>query len=143
MEADVYAAPESGLDRKSAAAPALWNPNACGLWSLLFTPVFGSFLVMKNWEAIGEEDRASTARVWFGLSIVMAIISLFGGLVGFIWLIIWYFASQKKQMKYVIATYGDNYPRRSWGKPVLIGLACLMVVWAALVAIFMTAAALL
>jgi hypothetical protein len=44
------------------AAPALWNPNAAANWSLLFSPMFGAWLHMKNWAALGEPERAAARR---------------------------------------------------------------------------------
>lgn len=45
--------------------PKLWNPNATTLWSLLFTPIFGSLLQNKNWEALGEQEKADNSKNWF------------------------------------------------------------------------------
>jgi len=46
------------------AAPALWNPAAAASWSLIFSPIFGSWLQMKNWQALGESEKAAKARTW-------------------------------------------------------------------------------
>ena len=37
---------------------AIWNPDAAANWCLLFSPVFGTWLHMKNWRALGEPERA-------------------------------------------------------------------------------------
>ena len=44
------------------AAPALWNPNAASSWSLLFSPIFGAYLHMQNWQALGQPDKAEQCR---------------------------------------------------------------------------------
>ena len=49
MQDDRYAPPLAPVadPRPSGAfgaAPPLWNPNAAGFWSLLFSPAFGAFL---------------------------------------------------------------------------------------------------
>ena len=49
----------------SGDAPALWNPQAAGLWSVLFTWAFGAFLLAKNWRALGNEARAKRCMFWF------------------------------------------------------------------------------
>lgn len=51
--------------------PPLWNPNAAANWSLLFSPAFGAFLHMKNWQALGQPNKATSAKVWFVLSLVV------------------------------------------------------------------------
>ncbi len=52
------------VTQNSVAALALWNPDAIASWSLLFTPVFGSYFVMKNWQSIGDTEKARTAQNW-------------------------------------------------------------------------------
>jgi len=43
-----YAPPAADLEaRELGAVPALWNPNAAEAWSLLFTPIFGSILLLQ------------------------------------------------------------------------------------------------
>ena len=41
---------------------ALWNRSAAARWSLVFTPAFGAFVLMRNWHALGEPERAASAR---------------------------------------------------------------------------------
>ena len=53
------------------APPALWNPNAAANWCLIFTPAFGAFLNMLNWDALGEGERAASSKRWFAASLVM------------------------------------------------------------------------
>ena len=120
-------------------APALWNPNAAANWSLLFSPVFGAFLHMKNWEALGEPAKASTSKRWVvagvGFFVVLALASAYfpekamdgisraaalGLLFG------WYFASARQQTAYVKARFGKTYPRRGWAKPLFLALLAIL-----------------
>jgi hypothetical protein len=122
-----------------AAAPALWNPGAAANWSLLFSPVFGAFLHMKNWQALGEPAKAATAKLWvistlvitIGVSvaaILMPANNTLGGisrLIGFVLLIGWYASSGRGQMAYVKTQFGKDYPRKGWGIPLLLALLAL------------------
>jgi len=42
-------------------------------WSLLFTPAFGAFLQMRNWEALGEPSKAVTSRIWVAVTLVVLV----------------------------------------------------------------------
>ena len=42
---------------------------------------------------------------------------------GFLYLIIWYFSAGRSQAKYIKENVGKVYPRRGWGKPLLIAAA--------------------
>ena len=54
MTPNPYAPPKAEVADvgRTEVAPALWNPNAAASWSLLFSPAFGAFLHMKNWQAL-------------------------------------------------------------------------------------------
>ena len=139
-ESNQYAPPHSDpVPSTAASAPNLWNPDAAGVWSLMFTPVFGSILLLNNWQAIGRDDKVKAARNWLIASIVILIASLVmnvltirvmdvltldAGTISLIYIIIWYFAWQKPQTKYVKEQWGMDYPRKSWTKPLLIGFGC-------------------
>ena len=101
-------------------SPALWNPGAAASWSLLFTPVFGAYLHMRNWEELGEPEKAKSSKTWF-------YISFFFSIFGLLYLLIWYFASGKEQMAYVKERYGDNYNKKSWGAPIMAGIGIVVV----------------
>jgi len=110
-------------------APALWNPDAAGVWSVFLTPVFGSTLLLRNWQAIGDESRARTGRIWLIASVIMLVVSGFVPLLGFVYLVTWYFLWQRKQTKYVRERWGTDYPRKKWGKAVAIGVGALVGLW--------------
>jgi predicted nucleic acid-binding Zn ribbon protein len=117
---------------------ALWNPAAAANWSLIFTPAFGSYLQMLNWQTLGERERAVTARIWFYVSLAMlgvyVAIRLLTGERSYasaqpllvLYLFVWYFASGRSQAKYVKERFGSAYPKKGWGKPILLGIAALV-----------------
>lgn len=138
-----YAPPEANVEdvalvRPKVEAPALWNPNAAANWSLLFTPAFGAWLHMKNWQALGNEKKAKSAHVWVCVSVLFLVLMSIADVAAvssgdasparifaFPLLIGWYFASGRGQAKFVKKHYGDNYPRKGWLKPfggVLLGM---------------------
>ena len=139
MASNPYAPPKAAVADIAGARipPRLWNPNAAANWSLLFGPAFGAFLHMKNWQALEEPAKASAAKVWFLLTIVVlgslvcaSVVlpqsrQLAGSvrIVGFLLLLAWYFGSARGQAAYVKTQLGDTYPRRGWSKP--LGLAAL------------------
>jgi len=141
MATNFYAPPKSKVADivPSEAAPALWNPGAAASWSVLLSPAFGAFLHMKNWEALGESDKAAASKKWAVIYIVTisvlfvaaaflppirAMPGLFR-LTGFALLLGWYFASAKPQMNFVKLRYGTEYPRKGWGQPILIAVGLL------------------
>jgi hypothetical protein len=119
------------------AAPPLWTPNAAANWSLLFSPAFGSFVQMLNWEALGEVERAAVSRRWFVASVAVLIgtvaaalflendrrVEIGTRLAGLVYLFTWYFSSGRAQAKYVEQRFGAHYPRRRWWKPLIIAIA--------------------
>ncbi|HEY9028117.1 MAG TPA: hypothetical protein VIP05_27740 [Burkholderiaceae bacterium] len=126
----------SGSD--AGPAPALWNPNAAASWSLLFSPVFGTWLHMRNWQALGEPQRADAARNWFIAAVVLIAISMLVAvgahssldgllrLATFAFLIAWYYAAAKPQAAYVRQRFGTAYPRKGWGLPILAAIGAIV-----------------
>lgn len=130
MTPSPYAPPKASLETGAGdVAPALWNPDAAGVWSVFLTPVFGSTLLLRNWQAIGDESRARTGRIWLIASVIMLVVSGFVPLLGFVYLVTWYFLWQRKQTKYVRERWGTDYPRKKWGKAVAIGVGALVGLW--------------
>jgi hypothetical protein len=137
MPLNPYSPPITEVEdfRDSDNSPALWNPNAAANWSLVFSPAFGAFVHMKNWQALGEPGKAATSKIWailsllvvFGLSGLFTILhsKSIGGFMrigALVLLLSWYFASGREQAKYVEARYGKVYPRRGWSKPLFFAL---------------------
>jgi hypothetical protein len=139
---NLYAPPKAQLADivQGEAAPALWNPGAAASWSLFLTPVFGAFLHMKNWEALGEPDKAAAAKKWVAITVViivgLTVAAAFrpdnqalGGILrlsGLGLLLTWYYASGKSQLDFVKSRYGKQYPKKGWAQPLLIAVAAVI-----------------
>jgi hypothetical protein len=105
---------------------ALWNPSAAANWSLLFTPVFGSYLHEANWKALDESMLAAQSLKWLYATIVFWLFVFIVGMlfppsetldmsvkvlaVGY--LVVWYYASARPQARYVKERFGESYIRR-------------------------------
>ncbi len=149
--ANPYSPPKSPVETTSGveAAPPLWNPNAAASWSLIFSPIFGAVLHMKNWQALGRQDEAERARKWVIGLIVFFVLLLVGGallpdtkavdgtsrLLGFAVLLSWYYSRAKPQAAYVLAKYGKDYPRRGWARPLGAAVGILVAFMAVVFAI--------
>lgn len=117
---------------------AIWNPNVTVNWSLPFTPAFGSYLQMLNWQSLGEDQRAKGSKKWFYVSLAIIVISLVifvfvpleaadAASTGLFILLLgtWYYASARSQSKYVKANFGTTYLKKPWGKALLYAVGCL------------------
>ncbi|MDM5178213.1 hypothetical protein F2P44_18600 [Massilia sp. CCM 8695] len=121
--------PAAGAERRDT----LWNPDAAAFWSLLFTPLFGAFLLIRNWETLGESGRAVRACWWFALSLVMVILNFYYSLLcgdaspwrmsNVIFLLVWYIAEASPQERFIRERLGTDYARQSWA----IALPCALV----------------
>lgn len=115
----------------SEASNALWDPHAAAYWSVILTPAFGSYLQMRNWQALGELQKAASARAWFYLSLgMLAMYALIAVLThdllhpGALFILLtflcgWYLATGRKQGKYVRQKFGSAYPKKHFGLAVL------------------------
>jgi hypothetical protein len=113
---------------------AIWNPSAATGWSLVFTPAFGSFIHMLNWQALGQPERAASARRWLYASLAMLMLQMLTGALnarfgsepmllhpaGVLFFFVWYFGAARQQAQLVRARYGARYQRKSWDS-VLLG----------------------
>lgn len=122
--------------------PALWRPSAVAAWSLLFTPVFGSWLLMHNWRVLGQPHAARTARRWLFASMAVLALELLAAavservngttplaqLIGMAWLGLWLLAAAAPQWQLVRRRFGRRYARRGWNgalaAAVVFGVAC-------------------
>ena len=117
--------------------PTLWNPLVCGLWSLVFTPIFGAALVATNWRALRREDEARMARMWVWASLAllalppvlfayqMKFAACVAGLGLPLLSIAWFSTNCLRQMKEVRAELHHEFFRAHWTKPVLLAIVCL------------------
>jgi uncharacterized membrane protein YfcA len=106
----------------------------------LFSPAFGALVHMKNWQALGEPEKAAASKKWAVIYIVTIVgLSVAGAflpsnktmpalvrLCGFVLLLSWYFASGKPQLEFVKSRYGKQYPRKGWAQPLLIAVGVLI-----------------
>jgi heme/copper-type cytochrome/quinol oxidase subunit 2 len=125
-----YAAPKARVDDNLGnEAPELWGPEAGGAWSLLLSVAFGSWVMLQNWHALDEPERAANSRIWLILSIVVFVLVLAipgAGLIGLPYMIVWYFVENRPQIKYIKERYGKDYPHRPWTKVVLLTLVMVL-----------------
>lgn len=128
-------------DAPSAPCPdefafEIWNPAAAARWSLLFTPVFGAFIHMRNWQALDQPERARSARRWFHASLGVLMLQVLTSAlntrlgseplalhpVGLLFLLVWYFAAARQQTVLVKARFGACYRHKRWDGVVLGGV---------------------
>ncbi|ATQ78223.1 hypothetical protein CR152_29715 [Massilia violaceinigra] len=124
---------------RAARRDTLWNPDAAACWSLLLTPLFGTYLIIRNWEALGEPGRAVRACWWFALSLVMLILNFYYSLLcgeslpirmsNVIFLLVWYIAEASPQERFIRERLGTDYARQSWA----VALPCALVLFIAYV----------
>lgn len=142
-EQNPYAPPKASVTPVANAevAPALWNPTAAGGWSLIFSPIFGAFLHMQNWKALGQPEKATASKKWIFASIVFFValgfsslfmmeskgLDAFGRFGGLALLIAWYYAIGKSQQTYVAERFGKHYPRRAWTIPLVTAIGIFII----------------
>ena len=115
---------------------AIWNPYLAAFCSLLLTPAFGSFLLLKNWQAMGDMEKYKPARYWFYGSLTVLALNLIMPLmpgnpvvgqfiadsVALAYLGAWYLIAATDQASYLREKFGKECQRRPWGQALLIGL---------------------
>jgi len=125
--------PSDSAALQPGPATAIWNPAAAACWSILFTPAFGAYLLMRNWEAMGQPRQAALARKWFafslGLLAVQVLSAAFNARLnshsdlvqwfGLAWLAAWCVAAVLPQARLVRARFGPGYPRKAWDHALL------------------------
>lgn len=122
--------PQPISSQTEGGVPKLWNPEAAAAWSLIFSPVFGSILVLMNWQALGVKEKIRNAQVWLTISIVVLVVALFlpgtvRSVVSITYLAFWWLAAAQAQTQYIRERWGKTYPRRSWLWPLLIAFGIL------------------
>ncbi|MBL0726268.1 hypothetical protein [Piscinibacter sp. HJYY11] len=93
---------------------------------------------MKNWQALGEKEKADQSKMWLigsiAFFVVLAItatlmpeskeVDLLFRAGAFGLLIAWYVQSARPQARYIAGRFGASYPKKGWGKPLLYALLC-------------------
>lgn len=112
----------------SEQSPELWNPAAAANWSLLFTPMLGAIVHMKNWETLGDASAVKKSKIWAIIAAVVFVASVVmlekPAPVILLVTIAWYIESARKQMAFVKSKWGTTYTRRSWRVP--LGVAAIL-----------------
>ena len=113
----------------AAGRPGLWTPKWLTVASFFLTPAFGSYLVARNWTAMGEPEKARKSMRWFYGTLawiaVCVLTTPFDLPIRLFWFVscgvfvAWAVKGADPHRKAVEERYGDDYPRRSWGKPLL------------------------
>jgi len=120
---------------RTSSNTALWNPTAITLWSVPFSPLFGAYLHIHNWTALGEPAKADAARRWFN---ALLIIMVFNGLVtaiaervnasvnpahfiSILVFVLWYWLAAYPHARAVRTRNGGHYLHRSWNSALLTG----------------------
>ncbi|MDB5747771.1 MAG: hypothetical protein JWP72_2619 [Massilia sp.] len=131
--------------RDAPGAAALWRPSAVALWSLVFTPVFGSWLLMRNWQALGQPHAAAAARRWLHASLGMLALELLAGAINrrlnggphlvqwlaLAWLGLWLLAAALPQWQLVRRRFGHAYARHEWNGALATAVAFGAASWSA------------
>jgi hypothetical protein len=122
----------SPSDTAAQGAPhserAIWNPAAVACWSIVFTPAFGAYLLMRNWETLGDSRQALIARKWYCFSLGLLAVQLLSAAIdsrvnsesnlmhwiGLAYLLGWWFGAALPQMWLVRSRFGSDYERRGW-----------------------------
>lgn len=142
---DTCVSSETCVSSDIGNAPALWRPSAVAAWSLLFTPVFGSWLLMHNWRVLGQAQAARGARRWLLASLCVLLLQLLAGaitrrvngttplpqLIGLAWLGFWLLAAVAPQWRLVRRRFGRRYARREWNAALALAVVFGVVCWAA------------
>jgi hypothetical protein len=127
----------SALGREASHAQALWNPSVAACWSVIFTPAFGAYLLMRNWEALGDQRQAEASRKWFAFSIGLLAVRVLSAAintrlhsesnlilwVSWAWLLVWWIGAAAPQARMVRARFGADFPRQGWDYALLLALA--------------------
>lgn len=125
----------------SHATHPLWNPRAIVAWSIPFTPAFGAYLQMRNWEALGESDYAAESRDWFIAALVVigayiaanailasgTLTALAANVLMGLFYVAWYLVSAKGQVEYVEQTFDEEYPHQPWAIAIAFGVIALAI----------------
>jgi hypothetical protein len=125
----------------------LVEPKRRGEMEPALQPHLRRCVAMKNWQALGEPEKAAQSKQWllgsiglFALLFVLGIVlpesrstdlGFRGAGIGL--LVAWYMLSAKVQIAHVAGRFGTTYPRKGWGKPILYAV---LIFVAFLVAVF-------
>ncbi|ULJ69367.1 hypothetical protein MIS45_00330 [Wielerella bovis] len=118
----------------------LWQPEIIMLLALIFSPIFGAWLVAMNWREIGEDADAqfNLYVVWglIALALLMVLVSSVTGMVVspllsvmvavFVWAC-WFGLLGREQLNFVRNELDNVYEYKSWLKPIIVLLIGILV----------------
>ena len=112
--------------------PELWNPNVAGLWSLIFSPIFGTWLHARNWKTLQETEKYQKSMMWFYGCTAVSIASFLlpaqpPAALGILLLVVWWLMAGQEQHKYVKEKYPD-YRKKRWGMPLSTAVLILFII---------------
>lgn len=114
----------------------LWNPRAATWWGVLLSPAFSAYIHMRNWEALGQDDKVAETRTWFymmlGYVILCLVLSAVSHIaqqdvtpptsIAFALMLVWHIWGGRAQERYIAVLTGGLYMRRPWSKVVGSGI---------------------
>ena len=122
-------------DLSEKEIPEMWNPQAAINWSILLTPVFGAWIQAQNWQQLGNEREKKKSYLWMVFSIICVLIipfisipKPFSNIGSLVFLLIWYLLNGKEQLEF-FKNNNLKYEKKSWLKPVSIGLAGVVIIF--------------
>ncbi|HEX5357992.1 MAG TPA: hypothetical protein VFW93_17450, partial [Aquabacterium sp.] len=103
---------------------ALWGPDIAAFWSMSLTPLFGTTIHYLNSRTLNYRTRS--ALVWWLLSVVVTIASLYSTLsihwelagvllassMASAFTVVWYIFSGYAQSRHVVSNFGSQYVKR-------------------------------
>lgn len=112
---------------------ALWNPRVATCWGLVLSPAFSAWVHMRNWQALGETEKAREAKTWFCMLagyVVMCCVLAAGSeafgralmppaSVSLALLVAWHIWGGRAQERYMAVLTSPDYPRLPWRRVVL------------------------
>lgn len=124
--------PITSSDRTGAERPPLWNPRTATWWGVLLSPAFSAYIHMRNWEALGQDDKVAETRTWFylmlGYVILCFVLSAVSHIaqqdvtpppsIPFALMLVWHIWGGRAQERYIAALTRGAYTRRPWSKAV-------------------------
>jgi hypothetical protein len=122
--------------KATSSERAIWNPAVAACWSIVFTPAFGAYLLMRNWETLGDTRQAAIARKWFCFSLGLLAVQLLSTAidsrlnsesnlmhwVGWGYLVAWWLGAALPQAWLVRARFGSTYERKGWDGALMLAV---------------------
>lgn len=119
----------------------IWDPRKIIGWSVLLTPILGTYMFSKNWEVLERPDKASSSLRWFYVclayyltlpitSYFLSSISVFSEAVEPLMLIvpvlIWICFPGLEHLKYVKKNKSVLNTEKSWRTPLTVAFGILL-----------------